>query len=268
MGSDYDKIIKENLRDIIGTLIKKVIAINPKKITQLNPILQKTDERKADFVYKVYPYNQQPIILHIEFQSTNDKSMILRMLRYFNHLYDIFRLEIKQYVFYIGKDKLRMQNRLELPNISYAYELIDFRSLNFKDFLYSDEVGEIIFAILCNFSDNEAREVVKKILKRLRKFVNEETILLKYIKQLEIISLLRDLQPLVLEEEKEMSIMIDITKDLRYQQGVSEGFMLGENKWKMEGKMEDARNMLHMGINVDTISKATGLSREEIERLK
>ena len=171
-----------------------MIGINPKKFTQLNPVLQKTDERKADFVYKVYPYENvdNPIILHIEFQSTNDKSMILRMLRYFNHLYDIFRLEIKQYVFYIGKNKLRMQNRLELPNISYAYELIDFRSLNFKDFLYSDEVGEIIFAILCNFSDNEAREVVKKILKRLRKFVNEETILLKYIKQLEIISLLRN----------------------------------------------------------------------------
>ena len=61
MGNDYDKIIKENLRDIVGTLIKKVIGIKTEKLIQVDPNLPKTSERKADFVFKINPdkYNKQ-----------------------------------------------------------------------------------------------------------------------------------------------------------------------------------------------------------------
>jgi len=56
------------------------------------------------------------------------------------------------------------------------------------------------------------------------------------IKQLEILSLLRgeDIQIKVVQEEEKMPVSIDITKDLRYQQGIQKGeekgFKIGEEK--------------------------------------
>ena len=36
---------------------------------------------------------------------------------------------------------------------------------------------------------------------------------------------------------------------------------------RAEGKIEIAKNLIKLGINVDNIVKATGLSKEEIEKL-
>ena len=36
---------------------------------------------------------------------------------------------------------------------------------------------------------------------------------------------------------------------------------------RAEGRAEVARNLLHMGMSVDDISKATGIPKEEIELL-
>ena len=41
-----------------------------------------------------------------------------------------------------------------------------------------------------------------------------------------------------------------------------------EQKGRKEGKIEIARNLLSMKLDVDTISKATGLKNEEIVVLK
>ena len=56
------------------------------------------------------------------------------MLRYYQELHEIYRLDIEQYVFYIGKARLRMSNSLVYPNINYRYNLIDFRNLEVDDF--------------------------------------------------------------------------------------------------------------------------------------
>jgi predicted transposase/invertase (TIGR01784 family) len=41
----------------------------------------------------------------------------------------------------------------------------------------------------------------------------------------------------------------------------------GERDGKLEGKREAARNLMHLGVTVDIIEKATGLSQKEIEEL-
>ena len=46
-----------------------------------------------------------------------------------------------------------------------------------------------------------------------------------------------------------------------------EGFAEGKAKGKAEGKAEVAQNLLAMGMSVADISKATGLSEEEIQAL-
>ena len=55
------------------------------------------------------------------------------------------------------------------------------------------------------------------------------------------------------------------------QEGLQEGLQKGRKEGKKEGKKEGvnltARNAIEMGMDIDSIIKLTGLSREEIENL-
>ena len=51
-------------------------------------------------------------------------------------------------------------------------------------------------------------------------------------------------------------------------EGKAEGLAEGEAKGKAEGIANTAKNMLSLGIDIDMISKATGLSEEDILKLK
>jgi predicted transposase YdaD len=50
--------------------------------------------------------------------------------------------------------------------------------------------------------------------------------------------------------------------------GEERGIALGKQEGKQEEKRETARNLLSMGLSLDQIANATGLSIEEIEALK
>ena len=50
--------------------------------------------------------------------------------------------------------------------------------------------------------------------------------------------------------------------------GIEKGIKEGIEKGKKEEKIEIAKNALNDGINIETISKITGLSIEEIEKLQ
>ena len=49
------------------------------------------------------------------------------------------------------------------------------------------------------------------------------------------------------------------------QQGIQQGMMQGEAKGKLEGKLETAKNLLAMGLSIENIAKATGLTVQEVE---
>ena len=42
----------------------------------------------------------------------------------------------------------------------------------------------------------------------------------------------------------------------------------GRAEGRAEGKAEVARNLLHMGMSVDDVAKACGVTKEEVERLR
>ncbi|KJR43104.1 hypothetical protein MCHI_000996, partial [Candidatus Magnetoovum chiemensis] len=53
MSNEYDRIIKETLRDVIDVLMEEVLGIKADKITPLETKMQITMEREADFLYKI-----------------------------------------------------------------------------------------------------------------------------------------------------------------------------------------------------------------------
>ncbi|MBF0608224.1 MAG: hypothetical protein SFH39_17250 [Candidatus Magnetobacterium sp. LHC-1] len=242
----YDKIIKELLEDIEQPLIEKVLGIKADKISKLNVITQLTDEREADFVIKVENRDEPFFIAHAEIQSTNDPKMLKRMLRYFVHLYSVHEVIIKQYVVFIGKDKMAMNNALDMPGVHYEYNLIDIRNIPCERFLYSGVPKEIVLSVLCNRGDRDERSFAREILKELVVNVIGGLDLSMYIKEVEVFSKLRDMQKIIIEEVDKMPIVYDLETDIRFMQGVQkgiengrlEGLTEGQVKGRLEGRLE------------------------------
>lgn len=58
------------------------------------------------------------------------------------------------------------------------------------------------------------------------------------------------------------------TEDKGRQQGLTEGRQQGLTEGRQQANMQTAKNLIAMGLTVDQIAKATGLSREEIIKLQ
>ncbi|MES0336880.1 MAG: Rpn family recombination-promoting nuclease/putative transposase [Candidatus Magnetobacterium sp. LHC-1] len=229
-GSEgYDKLIKELIEDIERPLIEKVLGIKADKITKLNVLTQLTDEREADFLYKVQRGKKKPFIIHAEAQSTNDPNMLKRMMRYFVHIYTLHEMAIKQYVIFIGKGAMRMKNALKTPDVSYRYELCE-------PFLYSGVPKEIVLSTLCNMGRRDKRSFARELLTELTKSVSGGLDLSKYIRHIEIFSRQKDMQKIVIEEVEKMPIVYDLETDIRFMQGKESG--------RVEGRVEGMQKMI------------------------
>lgn len=259
MAQEYDKIIKENLEKVVLQLISKTTNIEPIKGEVLYPELHYTIEREADFVEKVTTKDNQTLVFHIEFQTANDKTIADRMFVYAGLIYKIYRLPLRQIVFYIGNDPINMPNKLIMPTFEYNFELINLQSIPYKEFIYSNIPEEVLLAILCNFGEVEAEMVVEEIFTKLRTLQESNLNFQRSVRQLDMLSLLRGLQPLILKQEQKMALTLDIKQDLRYQQGERQG--------EIQKALEIASQMIKKGLDKNLIAETTGLSLSEIEKL-
>lgn len=147
MAQHYDKIFREVLRDIFPAVARKVLGIPDGQFKPLPVDLQYTSEREVDQLWEVTPDNGEPFVLHCEFQSTNDKQMLSRMLLYYGFLHYQRKLPIWQYVVYVGKDKLQMDYQLQANRLTYSYQLIDLKAFSYQTFLDSRHSQEVILAV-------------------------------------------------------------------------------------------------------------------------
>ncbi|MCI4624405.1 MAG: hypothetical protein L3V56_00420 [Candidatus Magnetoovum sp. WYHC-5] len=69
MSKEYDKVIKELLKDTVAALLEKITGVDISKAELLEPKLQITDEREADFILKAQLKDGSQEIYHIEFQG-------------------------------------------------------------------------------------------------------------------------------------------------------------------------------------------------------
>ena len=260
MAQEYDKIIKENLEKIVLPLIRRTTGIEPVAGETLYPALHYTIEREADFVQKVTTKDGQTIVFHVEFQTTNEKAMVDRMFVYAALIYHAFRLPVRQIVFYIGKGALKMESTLAMPLFEYRYDLVDLQQVSYKEFIGSSLPEEVLLAILGNFGGAPAETVIEEILTRLRTLQESDLALGRSIRQLSMLSMLRDLQPFILKKVERMAFTIDITKDFFYQQGEKQG---EESK-----ALEIAANLLKEGLPTEVIQRVTQLPAAAIEALR
>ncbi|MCI4624404.1 MAG: hypothetical protein L3V56_00415 [Candidatus Magnetoovum sp. WYHC-5] len=147
---------------------------------------------------------------------------------------------------------------------THSYTIIDMRTVDCEKFLYADRPEEVIISILCDYKGRDVRMFIREILERIRELVKEETLQSKYIKQLEILSNLRDLQNYVGEEVDKMAFIFDLTKDYRFQQGREKGREEGREKGREEGMEKGLKEGIELALEV----KFGFDSLELIEKIK
>jgi hypothetical protein len=264
---DKDIISKEAIKTLVIDIAKYILEIELDDIEFIDKELQRIEDRRADVVAIV----DNSYILHLEIQNSNDKDMHHRMLRYYTDIKFISKLPIKQYLVYIGKDKLRMQSQIIDNDINYSYTIIDMKNIDCEKFIKMDTPDSLVLAILCDFKDNNPQDIVNFIIKRLHdKTKSDEKAFRKYIIMLEELSTNRNLLEFIKKGEDMLS-QINYETLPSFYLGLEKGEIRGIEKGKLEGEkqkaIEIAKMLLSIGDDMTKISKVTGLTIEDIRNL-
>ena len=213
----------------------------------------RVEKRDADLIFK----NGDEII-HIEIQNNNHKQMDLRMLRYMSDiLFEYEGLDVKQYLLYIGESKCSMQNHITKNRLDYSYDIIDMKDIPCEALLSSSDPSAVVLSILCDFEDRDSQMVVNTILRRLKE-LSDEREYKNYLKMVNVLSTNRNLED---EVKKGVDMLsVDVEKTPFYQ--------MGEKRGEKRGIERVAIQMLQLNMPIDIVHQVTGLSQEQIEKLK
>jgi predicted transposase/invertase (TIGR01784 family) len=272
MAQEYDKIFKENIEAIILPLAEKLLAIYPERLEEIPDDLQTTIERRPDFLKKVaHAKSELDYILHIEFQTEDEPEMVYRMHEYCAILLRKYKLPLKQFVFFVNQRKAKMKTSLHLDNLSFDFTLTSLQDIDYHVFVNSDKPEEVILAILANFGADQPETVVKTVLEKIKAIPTETLRREKCVKQLEILSNLRNLQALIIKQLEIMALTYDIEKDIRFQQGISKGLQQGISKGISKGAeakaIEAIAEMLNDNLSPETIAKYLKVSTDFVKNV-
>jgi hypothetical protein len=236
MTNVFDRIFKEESITLIKAIAIKVLGITSFDNTQpVTTSLHKTLERDPDWLRRVcHPNPKDDYIFHGEVHGKDESIILDRNLIYYGLLWHGYHVPVRQVVVYIGRKKklTQMVSELNHQNLRFKIDIINMHEVPYDLFIDSMIPEEVMLSILCDYKDKTAEEVVTKILHRLKKLNKGGLNLEKNLVQLDIISSLRNLQPLLTKILTDMPIIIDISKDMRFKQGRKEG--------RQEGRQEEA----------------------------
>jgi predicted transposase/invertase (TIGR01784 family) len=262
---------EEKLIEIYSAIAGECIALGSAvKINTLSDVLQKGLQNDVSFLL------DGRLVILIEHQSTLSANLPLRMLQYYNEL-------IKRY--FVGSDtKAAYKEKLfkiPRPEFIVLYNGIDDSAdqiqLKLSDAFESGKTRECMELTVTVFNINPGHN--EDILARSRslkgyayfigkihEYIKEGMTREDAIKSAILYSKQNDImQDYLPDHEGEVIQMLttewnmDDALHVRYDEGKEEG--------KTEGKVEAASNMKADGLDVSLISKYTGLSVEEIQKL-
>ena len=84
--------LRKNAESLFITLVEQELGFKIKSYKPLQEKITKTIEREMDFFYQVFTDDQDEFLLHIEFQTQDDKEMIYRMSEYHGLAYSRYKL--------------------------------------------------------------------------------------------------------------------------------------------------------------------------------
>jgi len=259
MPKTYDLSLKGLFKDPPVNLLKLVlgIEIDPEKVKFLDVKLPKLVEREADLLME-YKGN----IYHIEFQSTDDPKMALRMLYYHFLILEKHNKAPIQVVIYVGEKPIRrMENKITNPYLSFTYKIVDLKEVDCKSLIESSQPSDWVIAVLCRM-DNEI-EQLRRILQKIASLPNPNQ-RRRYLEYLTNLLGLRKYRLNLLKEEVEK---MPITFDVREHPLFKEGVELGIEKGVELKAKQDAVNLYkETKWSVEKIARILQVDPQKVEK--
>lgn len=259
----FDRIVKESFQSVFLHSSQRLLGLDLRHalVTKMDPTINRPTHREVDFLRHVKMPDGEKFLLHIEFQTEDHKHMHLRMAEYRAMLQSNYDLPVRQYLIYLGQAPSKMQSRLPEAYQIIEYTMIALRELKPEHFLHSESPDEIIYAILSNYSRDQAKQVVAKVLERLHALQLNAQDLKKYIQYLLTLGQLRKLDKQVIKEVQAMPITIDITQNALFKQAFAEGVE--------KTKKQSIIGLLKLDkFSIEDIAKGLDVSEEYVLEIK
>ena len=166
--TNKDIVSKDILKRIAVDIAQVLLNINVNHAEIIETEYQRVEDRRAGLVALMTGKDGR-FILHIEIQNDNHQLMPWRMLRYRSEIgHAHCQHDIRQFLIYIGKAPLAMQDSLHQTGLDYRYGIVDMHKVDCHELIARDNPDALVLAILCDFKGRPEREVVQYILQRLR----------------------------------------------------------------------------------------------------
>lgn len=223
----YDLIVKENMREVLPTVVRDILGIEIVTREDLPESLQHTKETVPDQLSKITDNTGATFILHVEWQSGDDPSMDNRMLSYRVMLRRKYSLPVKQYVIFLARTSSNMPYVIDEENLKFEYHLVALGKYSHEIFLNSPLPEQKLMAIFGSFGNVRPVEVIKKILQGIDQQAGGALNAARYRRQLRALIQLPKL-------EKEFKIAMGtitkfkVEKDPFYKDGVKKGIQEGK----------------------------------------
>ena len=229
-GNTYDKILKENFRELVVPLVFRQEGIDPVSSEPLPEEINSTINRKIDFLMRILEKNGSESIVHIEFQTRMPRAMVYRVAEYHGLLLAKYKLPIRHFVVYLGKSRTKAPTELPKALQFSGFKLIALNQIPFDDLIKSKIPEEIILAIFAHYPNHDPERVARIILYRLKEVCKDEASLRKFITQLTLLSQLRNLDGYVKQIANSMPITIDLRENALVKDLIAEV----QAEWELE----------------------------------
>ncbi|QJD78887.1 RpnC/YadD family protein [Spirosoma rhododendri] len=215
-GNQYDKIVKENIDSIIPALMSSVLGFRVEEAVVIREKLQQTKEKEADALRIVTAPGGAQFILHLEFQVDDYLKMVFRMADYWVLLKSKYGLPVRQFVIYIGNQLPKMKTVLTEDGNYFQFQLINITQFDYLRFLTSDNPEEVILSVLADFDREKSDQALGQIIHRLEETTPDQRTFQKHMRQLRVLSKLRNLDLKFDDMIQNMDKYIDAENDYLY----------------------------------------------------
>jgi predicted transposase YdaD len=270
-ANKFDRIVKENVEFILPVIIKNMLGLEIADSQEIPNDLQYTKERKPDVLRKITDKDNNTFILHIEWQSRNEKRMVYRMAEYAAMLYRKYGIPVVQYVIYMGKGKATMPTKMDYENFKFRYTIITLKDYDYNLFLQSNDPAVKVLAILANFGKDNTHKAVETIIQEVRDSADGDLEEGRYLTQLRVLATLRNENiNLKLDEMRGIKpLLMHVRRDPFYIQGMldaqEKAEKKGMKKWIKEGKIEGKEEGMKEGIKKEKLETAKKMKKLGLE---
>lgn len=226
----YDKIIRENLESTLPGLMERLLHIRAVRSEELPDDIQHTKERQPDVLKMIIDKAGRKYVLHIEFQAKNESEMAYRMAEYYIMLSRKYKMAVRQYVIYLGKERAAMPVELKLEQLNFAYRLINISQIDYRLLLGAGDPKSKMLAVLGDFNGQPPQQVVEDIARQVLWTSKEGFEELRHINQLRVLMKLRNLDDINLNNMDSLIDLLVPEEDWLYKIGERKGLEIGETK--------------------------------------